>query len=73
MCPEDVVKQYLTDRVKKKSVSDGRWEIYVKQKESFESMLPDETVTEIDVSNKSYAYQMRVFRDIAQKVNGDSS
>ncbi len=69
-CPEDMVKKYLEERVKKKSISDGRWEIYVKQKNSFEPVTPDENVVEVDVSNTSYDYQMKVFMDILRKTTG---
>jgi aminoglycoside phosphotransferase family enzyme/predicted kinase len=70
VCPEEVVKKYLDERVKKKSVSDGRWEIYVKQKDSFEPP-DDEHKVEIDVSNISYNYQINVFREILNKINED--
>jgi predicted kinase len=65
-CPENIVKKYLDERVKKKSVSDGRWEIYVKQKDSFEP--PKDSFVEIDISKISYDYQMKVFRQILKQV-----
>jgi predicted kinase len=38
-CPEDEVKKRLAERYdSKEGVSDGRWEIYVRQKESFEKV-----------------------------------
>lgn len=67
-CPEEKVKEYLDERVKKKSFSDGRWEIYVKQKNSFEP-LTDESFVEIDVSNKSFQYQLNTFKNILNKVS----
>jgi len=68
-CPEEKVKEYLEKRVKKKSVSDGRWEIYIKQKDSFESFGSNHKIVEIDISNKSYEYQIDVFRKILKKVD----
>jgi len=68
-CPEKKVKEYLEKRLKKKSVSDGRWEIYLKQKESFESFSSDYKIVEIDISNKSYEYQIDVFKKILKKVD----
>lgn len=69
-CPEDKIKEYLEERVKKKSISDGRWEIYVKQKDSFEYFNKNENFVEIDVSNKSFEYQTNVFNEIFDNVYG---
>jgi len=68
VCPEEVVKKYLEDRLKKKSVSDGRWEIYVKQKNSFEPPESIDNFVEIDISKISYDYQIKVFRKILNKI-----
>ena len=64
--PKEKVKEYLDARVKKKSVSDGRWEIYVKQKDSFEKPRKNDFV-EIDVSNNNLDYQLKVFNSVIQK------
>ena len=69
-CPENLVKRYLENRVKKKSVSDGRWEIYLKQKNSFESFNSKDNIVEIDISKKSFVYQTRIFNEIFKKING---
>ena len=69
-CPEMIVKKYLEKRVKKKSISDGRWEIYLKQKDSFESFYNDEKIIEIDVSKNSYEYQIDIFKKIYKSING---
>ena len=65
--PEEKVKRYLEERVQKKSISDGRWEIYEKQKDSFDKLSSDEKYIQIDVSNNSYDYQMKVFSKILEK------
>ena len=68
-CPEKFIKKYLERRVKKKSISDGRWEIYLKQKDSFEEFNVKEDFVEIDISNRSYDYQIKVFNEILKKIN----
>ncbi len=67
-CPEDKVREYLEERVRRKTVSDGRWEIYVKQKDSFESLRKVYDFVEVDISNKSFEYQLNVFKDMFNKV-----
>ena len=67
-CPEEIVKKYLQRRVKKRSISDGRWEVYIKQKNSYEMLTHDEKFVEIDVSNRSFDYQINVFNQILDKV-----
>jgi uncharacterized protein len=70
-CPEDLVKKYLDNRVKKKSISDGRWEIYLKQKESFEPFNSKDNIVEVDISGKSFDYQIDVFNNIFKKISED--
>jgi aminoglycoside phosphotransferase family enzyme/predicted kinase len=70
-CPEDLVKKYLENRVKKKSISDGRWEIYLKQKDSFEPVKSKDNIIEIDISRKSFDYQIDVFNQIFKKISED--
>lgn len=67
-CPEENVKKYLDERVKNMSVSDGRWEIYQKQKDSFEEFKNDELYLEIDISNNDYEYQNKIFNKIYNKI-----
>lgn len=68
-CPEKYVKKYLDERIKKKSISDGRWEIYLKQKDSFEGFDNKENIVEIDISKNSFNYQMKVFNNILKKIS----
>ncbi len=67
--PEKFIKKYLEERVKKKSISDGRWEIYLKQKDSFEGFNGKEKIVEVDISNKSYDYQIKTLKEILKKIN----
>ena len=67
ICPEKIVKNHLQKRVQKKSISDGRWEIYLKQKDTFEQLKKEDNVIDIDVSKKSFVYQIKVFNKIINK------
>ncbi len=66
--PEKKVKNYLQKRVQKKSISDGRWEVYEKQKDSFEKLSSNEKYIQIDVSNNSFDYQLKVFNKILNTI-----
>jgi hypothetical protein len=68
VCPPPIVKERLDKRVKKKSISDGRWEIYCKQKETFEPFVAD---IEFDTSKGSYEYRMSFFRNLLNLVKGN--
>ena len=67
-CPKKKVKEYLESRVEKKSVSDGRWEIYVKQKKSFEKPENNDFI-EIDVSKNNFKCQLDVFQNVIKKIH----
>lgn len=62
ICPDEVVKKRLEDRLRKKSVSDGRWEIYLSQKTTFEPFTAEESCLMMDTSEQSYAYWMKFFQ-----------
>jgi predicted kinase len=68
VCPDDVVRKRLEDRLKKKSISDGRWEIYLQQKTTFEPFSSEENSLTIDTSNESYEYRMGFFRLLLSRV-----
>jgi hypothetical protein len=68
VCPDDVVKNRLEDRLRKKSISDGRWEIYLQQKTTFEPFSSEENSLTIDTSNESYEYRMGFFRLLLSRV-----
>ncbi len=65
--PEDLVRKYLDERMEKKTVSDGRWEIYQKQKNSFEP-YKHESVVEVDVSDQDFEYQLKKLSKIFDKI-----
>jgi len=50
-----------------KSVSDGRWEIYIKQKNSYEKPFSDDVI-EIDVSENNLDYHLKIFNKVIQKI-----
>jgi len=64
ICPDDVVKKWLEERLKKKTVSDGRWEVYLSQKKTFEPFTSEEIHVKIDTSKESYDSRMESFRKI---------
>jgi len=68
ICPDDVVKKRLEQRLKKKSVSDGRWEIYLEQKKTFEPFESDENYFEMDTSNESYEYRTGFFKKLLSNI-----
>ncbi len=63
-CPDAIAKKWLEERLKKKTVSDGRWEIYLSQKKTFENYSPLDSVISIDMSDNSYDYRMKTFENI---------
>ena len=67
-CPDEIVKKWLSERLKKKSVSDGRWEIYQNQKNTFEPFTDKEQIIEIDMSINSYDYRMKFFSNIIKMI-----
>ena len=69
ICPDNVVKKWLEERLKKKSVSDGRWEIYQKQKETFEPFVSEEDHIKVDTSEESYEYGMNFFRTLLKMIH----
>jgi aminoglycoside phosphotransferase family enzyme/predicted kinase len=64
ICPDKIVKKWLEKRLKKKSVSDGRWEIYQKQKDMFEPLVSGENHIKVNTSEESYEYRMNFFRNL---------
>jgi aminoglycoside phosphotransferase family enzyme/predicted kinase len=68
-CPDVVVKKRLADRLKKKSVSDGRWEIYLVQKKTFEPFTPDEHSLTMDASDESYEYRMDFYQQLLSHIS----
>ncbi|MEM0466135.1 MAG: AAA family ATPase [Candidatus Thermoplasmatota archaeon] len=69
VCPDEEVKKRLESRLEKKSVSDGRWEIYLKQKETFEAFSSKDHVYIFDTSNEQYEYRFNFFKTIAQRLS----
>lgn len=68
ICPDTVVKKRLEDRLKGKSVSDGRWEIYLSQKTTFEPFSSEEICLTLDTSEESYTYRMNFFHQLLSQV-----
>ena len=68
ICPDIVVKKRLEDRLRKKSVSDGRWEIYQGQKTTFEPFTSDEKSLTMDTSDESFDYRMDFFQKLLSHI-----
>jgi len=69
VCPDNVVKKRLENRLRKKSISDGRWEIYLQQKTTFETLSSEENCLTMDTSDESYEYRMSFFRLLLSHVS----
>jgi len=68
-CPEEIVKKWLEERLKTKSVSDGRWEVYNNQKKTFESIKKAENFIEFNTSKQSYDYRLKFFSNLIKLIN----
>jgi len=69
ICPDAIVKKRLEDRVKKKSISDGRWEVYQAQKTTYEPFTTEEQYHTIDTSNESFDYRMGFYHQLLRKMH----
>jgi len=67
-CPESVAKKWLDERLKSKSVSDGRWEIYQLQKDSFDMFTDEEQPVIIDTSEPTFASQLAMFSSVLERI-----
>ena len=67
-CPENISKQWLNRRLQLKSISDGRWEIYLAQKETYEYYTDDEYHIKYDTSNLDYETRMKFFNEIINRI-----
>ena len=59
--PKDIAKKWLDMRQKIKTVSDGRWEIYLNQVKTFEYFDPEEKCLKFDMSKNSFSDRMNYF------------
>jgi hypothetical protein len=66
ICDERIVKQRLEKRFHRKSVSDGRWEIYVRQKKDFQAI--SEPHVTIDTSQGYRAIKKHLARIFAKSI-----
>ncbi|MFA5101826.1 MAG: AAA family ATPase, partial [Candidatus Thermoplasmatota archaeon] len=69
ICPDAIVKKRLDDRVKKKSISDGRWEVYQAQKTTYEPFTSEEHCLTIDTSNESFDYRMGFYQQLLRQLH----
>ncbi len=69
ICPDLVVKKRLEERLRKKSVSDGRWEVYQGQKTTFEPFTADEKSLTMDTSDESFDYRMDFYQELLAHIH----
>ena len=67
--PDDIVKNWLQERLKTKTVSDGRWEVYQHQKKNFDTFLGRKNQLVIDMSKDSFEERKEILNSILLKVN----
>ena len=65
---DNIVRKWLDKRLKKKTVSDGRWEVYLNQKKTFEPYSPEEKPVIVDMSKEDYQSRMKAFWEILKRV-----
>jgi len=70
--PDDIVKKWLEERLREKTVSDGRWEIYKVQKKTFEDFKEDEEHIVVDMSEEDYNERMNYLNKILSKILKES-
>ena len=68
IAPDNIVKNWLDIRLKKKTVSDGRWEVYINQKKTFEPYLSQEKPLIVDTSQGEYKPRLETFWKILKRV-----
>ena len=68
VCEPSVVKRRLEKRLKEKSVSDGRWEIYQHQINSMDPYEKLPLYVEFDTGKEDYKYRMQWFNDLVKLV-----
>jgi len=65
---DEQVKEFLEHRMKTNSISDGRWEIYLSQKKTFEPFEEHENAIEYDMSEKDFEKRFNMFQNILNRI-----
>ena len=65
---DEQVNQFLEQRQKTQSISDGRWEIYLSQKETFEPFEDNEQAISFDMSEFDFKKRIRMFQVILKNI-----
>lgn len=63
VAPEDLVKVWLDDRLKERSESDGRWEIFMHQKKTFLGFDEAEKIVKLDMSKMTDEKWLKAYLD----------
>ncbi|MDG6229772.1 MAG: AAA family ATPase [Candidatus Thermoplasmatota archaeon] len=64
ICPDEVARSWLMQRLHEKTASDGRWEIYQTMKKTFEPYDASEDHIEFDTSEETYEKQREQYTSI---------
>lgn len=64
ICPDEVARTWLKQRLHEKTASDGRWEIYQTMKKTFEAYDASEDHIEFDTSEETYEKQIEQYTSI---------
>jgi aminoglycoside phosphotransferase family enzyme/predicted kinase len=68
--PDQIVKQRLDQRLKEKTISDGRWEIYQAQKKTFEPFKnPQGIHLDLDTGNETYDYRIHTYQNLSDMIH----
>ena len=68
---EETIKKWLDERIKKKTITDGRWEVYQSQKKTYEPFTHQEKPIRIDMSNTQEEYLKKVFLEILKRAEDE--
>jgi aminoglycoside phosphotransferase family enzyme/predicted kinase len=66
--PDDIVEEWLKNRLKTRTVSDGRWEIYLHQKKNYDKFINKKNHIIIDMSKNLYEDRIKNFYTILAKI-----
>lgn len=67
-CDDSIAYERLTHRMKQKNVSDGRCEIYHKQKANYDAFGVDEKLIRVDTGKESFEDRMQMYTNILRSV-----
>jgi uncharacterized protein len=68
--PDTIIKQRLEKRLKEKTISDGRWEIYQAQKKTFEPFTnPQGIHLDLNTGDETYDYRLHTYQNLSDMIH----